>query len=134
MKVGWFERIALKHVYYSMWNRSPVYVFESVLMRWMKLEPIIQSVLRAGALGWPWGMGWGGIQEGGSGWETYVHPWLIHVNIWQKPPQYCKVISLQLKLKKIKIKRKSWGINLTRKAQHLYENCKIFEGYKTNCE
>ena len=22
---------------------------------------------------------------------------LIHVNVWQKPPQYCKVISLQLK-------------------------------------
>ena len=24
--------------------------------------------------------------------------WLIHVNVWQKPPQYCKVISVQLKL------------------------------------
>ena len=23
-------------------------------------------------------------------------PWLIHVNVWQKPLQYCKVISLQL--------------------------------------
>ena len=33
------------------------------------------------------------IQDGG----THVHPWLIHVNVWQKPPQYCKVISLQLK-------------------------------------
>ena len=44
-------------------------------------------VLRAGALGWPWGMGWG----------THVHPRLIHVSVWQKPPQYCKVISLQLK-------------------------------------
>ena len=22
--------------------------------------------------------------------------WLIHVNVWQKPLQYCKVISLQL--------------------------------------
>ena len=32
---------------------------------------------------------------GGSGWGTHVHPWLIHVDIWQKPPQYCKVISLQ---------------------------------------
>ena len=39
---------------------------------------------------------------GGSGWGTHVHPWLIHVNVWQKPPQYCKVISLQLKLKKKK--------------------------------
>ena len=30
------------------------------------------------------------------------HPWLIHFNAWQKLPQYCKVISLQLKLKKKK--------------------------------
>ena len=33
---------------------------------------------------------------GGSGWGTHVNPRLIHVNVWQKPPQYCKVISLQL--------------------------------------
>ena len=41
-----------------------------------------------------------------SGWGTHVNPWLIHVNVWQKPLQYCKVISLQLiKIngKKIKI-------------------------------
>ena len=50
-------------------------------------------------------MGWGGRWEGGSGWGTHVHPWLIHVNVWQKPPQYCKVISLQLKFKKIEIKK-----------------------------
>ena len=36
--------------------------------------------------------GWGGRREGGSGWGTHVHPCLIHVNVWQKPPQYCKVI------------------------------------------
>ena len=30
--------------------------------------------------------------------EAHVHPWLIHVNVWQKPLQYYKVISLQLKL------------------------------------
>ena len=35
--------------------------------------------------------------EGSSGWGTHIHPWLIHVNAWQKPLQYCKVISLQLK-------------------------------------
>ena len=42
---------------------------------------------------------WGGEGgwEGGSGWGTHVHPWLIHVNVWQKPLQYCKVISLQFK-------------------------------------
>ena len=27
----------------------------------------------------------------------HVHPWLIQVNVWQKSPQYCKVISLQIK-------------------------------------
>ena len=58
--------------------------------------------LRDDALGWPWGMGWGGRWERGSGWGTHVHPWLIHVNVWQNPPQYCKVISLQLKEKKKK--------------------------------
>ena len=34
---------------------------------------------------------------GGSGWGRHVHPWLIYVNAWQKPPQCCKVVSLQLK-------------------------------------
>ena len=41
-------------------------------------------------------IGWRGRWEGGSGWGTHVNPWLIHVNVWQKPLQYCKVISLQL--------------------------------------
>ena len=52
-------------------------------------------------------MGWEGSWEGGSGWGTHVNPWLIHVNVWQKPLQYCKVISLQLiKINgKIKIKK-----------------------------
>ena len=45
-------------------------------------------------------VGWGWSWKGESGWGTHVHPWLIHVNVWQKPLQYCKVISLQLKLKK----------------------------------
>ena len=56
----------------------------------------MRQVLRAGALGRPRGMGWGGRWEGGSGWGTHINPWLIHVNVWQKPLQYCKVISLQL--------------------------------------
>ena len=54
----------------------------------------MRQVLRAGALGRPTGMGW--RWEGGSGWGTHVNPWLIHANVWQKPLQYCKVISLQL--------------------------------------
>ena len=70
----------------------------------------MRQVLRAGALGIPRGMGWGGMWEGVAGWGTPVNPWLIHVNVWQKPLQYCKVISLQLikinekiKIKKLKI-------------------------------
>ena len=56
----------------------------------------MRQVLRAGALGRPRGMGWEERREGELGWGTHVNPWLIHVNIWQKPLQYCKVISLQL--------------------------------------
>ena len=42
--------------------------------------------------------GWGG--EAGGGWGagcTRVLLWLIHVSVWQKPSQNCKVIILQLK-------------------------------------
>ena len=51
-------------------------------------------VLKAGALGQPRGMWWRGSRRGipDSG-GSNVHPWLIHVNMWQKP-QYCKVIIL----------------------------------------
>ena len=80
-RVGWSERIALKQVYYQGWNRSPAQV------------GCLRQVLRAGALGRPRKVGWGGRREGGSGWGTHVNPWLIHVNVWQKPLQYCKVIS-----------------------------------------
>ena len=52
------------------------------------------------ARGWCTGMtqrdGMGRAVRGGSGWGTHVFPWLIHVNVWQKTLQYCKVISLQL--------------------------------------
>ena len=57
--------------------------------------------MRQGAHGqcfWDDPEGWDG--EGGSGWGTHVHSWLIHVSVWQKLLQYYKVISLQLKLKK----------------------------------
>ena len=39
--------------------------------------------LGAGALGWPRGMVWGGRWEGGSVWGTHVHPWQMHVDVWQ---------------------------------------------------
>ena len=53
----------------------------------------MRQVLKAGALGRP---RWGGRRVGGSGWGTHVNPWLIHVNVWQNPLQYCRVVSLQL--------------------------------------
>ena len=90
VRVGWSERTASKHVYYQVWNRSPVQV------------GCMRQVLRADALRWPRGMGWGERWEGGLGWETHVNPWLLHVNVWQKPLWYCKVIGLQIILKKWK--------------------------------
>ena len=87
-RVGCFKRTASKRVYYLGWNRSPAQV------------GCIRQVLGPGALGRPRGIGWRGRWEGGSGWGMHVYPWLIHVNVWQKPLQYCKVISLQLIKKK----------------------------------
>ena len=66
----------------------------------------MRQVLWAGALGRPGGIGWRGRWEGGSGWRIHLNPWLIHVNVWQKPLQYCKVISLQLI--KINGKKEIW--------------------------
>ena len=42
--------------------------------------------------GWVGGR-WGRVQDRG----THVYLWLIHVDGWQKQPQYFKVIILQLK-------------------------------------
>ena len=41
------------------------------------------------------GEGQGAVQEGG---DMCVYLWLIHVDVWQKPTQYCKAIILQLKI------------------------------------
>ena len=64
--VGWFERIALKHVYYHMWNRSPVYLMYltgcSGLVHWDDPE------------GWD---GEGGAREGQDGEHMYIHGWFM---------------------------------------------------------
>ena len=40
----------------------------------------------------------------------YVYLWLIYVDLWQKPTQYCKVLILQLKINKfLKIKEACAG-------------------------
>ena len=45
----------------------------------------------------PEGQGGEGGEERGSGQGTHVYLWPIHVDVWQKPSQYCKVTILQLK-------------------------------------
>ena len=48
---------------------------------------------------WDYSEGWGG--EGGGKWVQnggHMHLCLIHINVWPKPSQYCKVIILQFKL------------------------------------
>ena len=60
------------------------------------------SMQDTGCLGlvhWDDPEGWYGEGRGRgcSRWGTRVHLWQMHVDVWQKPIQYCKVISLQLK-------------------------------------
>ena len=84
-RVGWFERVALKHVYYHMWNRSLVQV----------------RYMRQGAQGWCTGMtqrdGMGREVRGGFRMGNTCTPMADSCQCMEKPLQYCKVISLQLK-------------------------------------
>ena len=52
-------------------------------------------MLGAGALGRPRGMVRGGRREEGSGWETCVYLWRMHVDIWQN--QY-NIVKLKNKI------------------------------------
>ena len=83
-----------------------------------------------------------GVQDGA--WK-HVHLWLIHVTVWQKPPQYCEISSLQLKKQKNKktivkyylipvrmaITRKSvdnkpwWGCGVKGTLFHCWWECKL---------
>ena len=53
-------------------------------------------ILLAGALGRPRGMVQRGRREKGSGWETRVYLWQIHVDMWQN--QY-NIVKLKNKIK-----------------------------------
>ena len=82
-RVGWFGRMALKHVYYHMWNGSPVQV-------WCMIQ---------GAWGWCTGMtqrnGMGREVGGGFRMGNTCTPMADSCQCMAKPIQYCKVISLQ---------------------------------------
>ena len=42
--------------------------------------------------------GWGRLKKEGS----HVYLWLTHVDVWQRPTQYCEATFLQLKIKKFR--------------------------------
>ena len=68
-RVGWFGRMALKHVYHIR-NESPVQVRCRIQETW----------------GWCTGMTQRdgmGRELGGFNLRTRVHPWWIHVDVWQ---------------------------------------------------
>ena len=56
-------------------------------------------MLRAGAMGRPRGMVWGGRRAEGSGWGTHVYLWRIHFDIWQNQYNIVKFKN-KIKLKK----------------------------------
>ena len=43
---------------------------------------------------------WGGRWERGSGMGTHVHPWRIHVNVWQSQYSIVKQNKVKIKIKK----------------------------------
>ena len=65
-------------------------------------------MLGAGVWGRSREMIWGGRWERGSGMGTHVHPWWIHVNVWQNQYSIVKQNKVKIKIKKKK-KMKSNG-------------------------
>ena len=55
-------------------------------------------MLGAGARGRSREMIWGGRWEGGSGLGTHVHPWRIHVNVWQNHYSIVKQNKVKIKI------------------------------------
>ena len=63
-------------------------------------------MLGAGARGRSREMIWGGRWEGGSELGTHVHPWRIHVNVWQNQYSIVKQNKVKIKIKKNKNSKK----------------------------
>ena len=47
----------------------------------------------SGLVHWDDPEGWGGRWEGGSGWGTCVHPWRIHIDVWQNQYNTVKLLA-----------------------------------------
>ena len=84
-RVGWFGRMALKHVYYHVRIESPVYVQCRIQHAWGWCSGMIQR----DDMAWKVGRG---FRIGNS-----CTPVADSCQCMAKPPQYCKVNSLQLK-------------------------------------
>ena len=55
---------------------------------------------------------------------TYGYLQLIHVDVWQKPTQYCKVIILQLKVNKFHYKKHTLNTHIKTISSYRIENGK----------
>ena len=61
-------------------------------------------MLGAGAQGRSRELIWGERWEGGSCLGTHVHPWWIHVNVWQNQYSIVKQNKVKIKIKKKSLK------------------------------
>ena len=105
---GRIERVTLKHIHHHMQNKQPV----EICYMMQGAQTWCSVTTQRSRMQWE--------VEGGHMyvWRTYgckgtyvckcsyVCLWLIHVDTWQKLTQYCKAIILQLKVNKIKAKKK----------------------------
>ena len=71
------------------WN---LYIIIYEMNCWSRFDAWYR-MLGAGALGWPRGMVRGEEREEGSGWETRVYLWWIHVDVWQNQYNIVKQIA-----------------------------------------
>ena len=113
--------------FWTLWEKARVGCFERIAsnMYTIKGETDHQSRLDAwdkcsGLVHWEDPEGWGGGEEvgGGIGMGNTCKS-MADVNVWQKPLQYCKVISLQL----IKIngkKKKNTGVGYQALLQRIF--------------
>ena len=81
----------MKHVYYQVRNELPVYVRYRIQDAWGWCMGMIQRDDMGGG---------GGRWERGSGLGIHVHPWLIHVNVWQNQYSIVKQNKEKIKIKK----------------------------------
>ena len=62
--------------------------------------------------------------------ETYVYLWLIHVEVWQKPIQYCKAIIFQFKINNFFLKIQAFR----KRIKHLCFECTLVDHALLNIE